>query len=686
MTTPRPGIGERTTAQFTQIEVSIKCRRLKRTDWLGSTDPFCVLSISDPATREEGKDSAGNRKVTRLPSERSTEIGRTEVVRGNQNPDFCKTFKTAFVFEEQQIVTVRVFNEDKRGSTDLKKHKFLGSASLSLGELMNAPGRSMKLPIGKRGCTILHAEEISPRNDELVFQFIADGLRNADGLFGKSDPYYTISKLCENGDFSCVFRSEVVRNNLSPQWMPRQISLQKLCSGDVDRPMKIEIWDYDRKRAADFLGAVDTTIRKLLESYKLNVFCDGVQRGNLLVSQATVKLVPSFLDYLSGSCRMRFTAAVDFSSSNGDPQSRESLHFIDHRGYPNEYQAAIASVGAILEDYAVEKKCFLFGYGMKEPAESSRLHAFPIGDTSGVTGVDGMLEAYQSHLENTAYVMCEPTLLAPVIRNAANAALHRAESNEQEYSILLIISDGSINDFQQTVDELCVAAEAPLSIVIVGVGDGDFSSMERLDSDDTLLVASNGKKCARDIVQFVPFRKFSHCASRLAAETLAEIPGQLAHYFSSKGIAPTPPQASAALEDSMDETSASAAIPSVSHCVVAEASPMLFVASTPLLEATAVAVDSSVESPQQYSSIVAAAASQGPLPEYVSESADGPETYSGRVDYQSTHSSGSECAASPAASWVAQKQGHKNRNNLVPGTAVLCQDQKSQSPTPKKQP
>jgi len=136
----------------------------------------------------------------------------------------------------------------------------------------------------------------------------------------------------------------------------------------------------------------------------------------------------------------------------------------------------------------------------------------------------------------------------------------------------------------------------------------------------------------------------------------------------------------------MDETSASAAIPSVSHCVVAEASPMLFVASTPLLEATAVAVDSSVESPQQYSSIVAAAASQGPLPEYVSESAYGPETYSGRVDYQSTHSSGSECAASPAASWVAQKQGHKNRNNLVPGTAVLCQDQKSQSPTPKKQP
>lgn len=49
------------------------------------------------------------------------------------------------------------------------------------------------------------------------------------------------------------------------------------------------------------------------------------------------------------------------------------------------------------------------------------------------------------------------------------------------------------------------AAELPLSIIIVGVGSADFSNMVRLDGDNGLY-SSNGKKCQRDIVQFVPFR------------------------------------------------------------------------------------------------------------------------------------------------------------------------------------
>jgi hypothetical protein len=49
------------------------------------------------------------------------------------------------------------------------------------------------------------------------------------------------------------------------------------------------------------------------------------------------------------------------------------------------------------------------------------------------------------------------------------------------------------------------AAELPLSIIIVGVGNADFSNMVRLDGDNGLY-SSNGKRCPRDIVQFVPFR------------------------------------------------------------------------------------------------------------------------------------------------------------------------------------
>merc|ERR1712013_16402 len=48
----------------------------------------------------------------------------------------------------------------------------------------------------------------------------------------------------------------------------------------------------------------------------------------------------------------------------------------------------------------------------------------------------------------------------------------------------------------------------PLSIIIVGVGEADFSKMDELDGDDGALRNSKGVKAERDIVQFVPMNKY----------------------------------------------------------------------------------------------------------------------------------------------------------------------------------
>jgi len=41
-----------------------------------------------------------------------------------------------------------------------------------------------------------------------------------------------------------------------------------------------------------------------------------------------------------------------------------------------------------------------------------------------------------------------------------------------------------ILDIEATIDVIVEASALPLSIIIVGVGDEDFTAMERLDSDD----------------------------------------------------------------------------------------------------------------------------------------------------------------------------------------------------------
>lgn len=59
---------------------------------------------------------------------------------------------------------------------------------------------------------------------------------------------------------------------------------------------------------------------------------------------------------------------------------------------------------------------------------------------------------------------------------------------------------------QKTIDEIVRGSALPLSVIIVGVGKEDFSSMETLDADEEPLYSQTLKKTMeRDIVQFVPF-------------------------------------------------------------------------------------------------------------------------------------------------------------------------------------
>ena len=96
--------------------------------------------------------------------------------------------------------------------------------------------------------------------------------------------------------------------------------------------------------------------------------------------------------------------------------------------------------------------------------------------------------------------------------------------------MLLILTDGEIHDMNETKNVIVENSFLPISVVIVGIGNADFSKMCELDGDNGLY-ASNGKKSPRDIVQFVPFNKYQGNADLLTKELLKEIPNQVVQYF-----------------------------------------------------------------------------------------------------------------------------------------------------------
>ena len=80
------------------------------------------------------------------------------------------------------------------------------------------------------------------------------------------------------------------------------------------------------------------------------------------------------------------------------------------------------------------------------------------------------------------------------------------------------------------------ACELPMSIIIIGVGNEEFDSMEELDGDNQKLRAG-GRVASRDIVQFVEYREAMKRGD-LAEQVLKEVPDQVCAYMESVGFKP----------------------------------------------------------------------------------------------------------------------------------------------------
>lgn len=68
----------------------------------------------------------------------------------------------------------------------------------------------------------------------------------------------------------------------------------------------------------------------------------------------------------------------------------------------------------------------------------------------------------------------------------------------------------------ETRHAIVQASMLPMSIIIIGVGNADFSAMEFLDGDNRMLRSHTGEEASRDIVQFVPFRDFRNVSQQEA--------------------------------------------------------------------------------------------------------------------------------------------------------------------------
>ncbi|BAF24042.1 E3 ubiquitin-protein ligase RGLG2 [Oryza sativa Japonica Group] len=222
---------------------------------------------------------------------------------------------------------------------------------------------------------------------------------------------------------------------------------------------------------------------------------------------------------------------IDFTKSNewtGRVSfNNQSLHSLGH--ISNPYEQAISIIGQTLSRFDEDNLIPCYGFGDATTHDQKVFSFYP--DNKPCDGFEQALDRYREIVPQLR--LAGPTSFAPMIETAIGIV----DSSGGQYHVLLIIADGQVTrsvdtgngqlspQERETIDAIVKASDYPLSIVLVGVGDGPWDMMRQFDD--------NIPSRAFDNFQFVNFTEImsrpvpaSKKEAEFALSALMEIPEQ----------------------------------------------------------------------------------------------------------------------------------------------------------------
>jgi E3 ubiquitin-protein ligase RGLG len=155
--------------------------------------------------------------------------------------------------------------------------------------------------------------------------------------------------------------------------------------------------------------------------------------------------------------------------------------------FPNPYEDVLESIGLSLRDFDDDNCIPVFGFGDDITADNSVFTFAQDATAQSGFPFETIRWRYRDIVPNV--VMAGPTSFAPLINQAVNIV-----NQTGQYHILVIIADGQVTrsvdipphavskNEKETIDAITYASNFPLSIVMVGVGDGPWESMIYFDN------------------------------------------------------------------------------------------------------------------------------------------------------------------------------------------------------------
>ena len=382
-----------------------------------------------------------------------------------------------------------------------------------------------------------------------MIKIICEEVKNIE-FFSKSDPFLRIFRLNPNVGESNVdshvnnpnswvqsYETEHVQDDLNPIFKQIVVDSDSLCDNDIDTPIKIEIWDHSSKGKHTKISYCIVTVNNIIRGVRCYNTIDEGKKFAGRVRIVDFLEVPKLFDmqkYVDWGVKFQVSVAIDMSSSNGDPNSPHSLHYLSS-SKSNQYQLIMKHLASHLMSFDVYQRVQFLGFGAEIDQKSNDCFLLSLDDEKP------FIYTYKELEDTYVQAVCKVTpsnsnTILPIIHHVSSQARKSKKRSTKEYHILLIITDGISVPKSSIVKEIVESAELPLSIIIAGVGRSTKKVLSNLDGDSGL--NAFGKKATRDIVQFINFRDYVKM-NLFVEDSMKELPGQIYQYYRMIGDTPT---------------------------------------------------------------------------------------------------------------------------------------------------
>lgn len=321
--------------------------------------------------------------------------------------------------------------------------------------------------------------------------------------------YFIMYNKLDGKNFRCLYESEKISAR-DMTFSKVKIPSLDLCLNDFDKEIKIEFYKFyifpkgspiligqyveKLKNVFSNLNESSAAISLNSEDNYLNLssICVGLNESQIppkeffedndllsLIKKHILSLIKKH------NLAINLIIAIDFTSSNEQPYMIKSKHY-RYGTNPNPYKKAIISMVDLVGEFDSDNRFPAYGFGAEIKETGKTSFCFNINmdeDNPYIEGKENLIRAYDGVFEFIE--LSGLTYFAEFLKKILQDLESEKDKNnpklsQQNYQILLILTDGNIDDMEKTTELVVKLSHHPISIIIVGIGNSLFENMIKL--------------------------------------------------------------------------------------------------------------------------------------------------------------------------------------------------------------